>query len=89
MVVTRDKMMMISVMLIKSLFRLLRKQDRHTGKLLHFLHRWPTIAQYSLASSRENLIGHVLAWPAEQVERCCGRIAEETHQISSHGITKV
>ena len=42
-----------------------------------------------LHSSRENLIGHVLAWPAEQVERCCGRIAEETHQISSHGITKV
>jgi len=38
---------------------------------------------------RENLIGHVLAWPAEQVERCCGRITEETHQISSHGITKV
>ena len=46
-------------------------------------------AQYSRTSSRENLIGHVLAWPAEQVERCCGRIAEETHQISSHGITKV
>merc|ERR1711971_1180232 len=38
---------------------------------------------------RENLIGHVLGWPAEQVERCCGRIAEETHQNSSHGITKV
>merc|ERR1719347_889785 len=38
---------------------------------------------------KEPLIGHVLAWPAEQVERCCGRITEETHQISSHGITKV
>merc|ERR1719483_578400 len=38
---------------------------------------------------REPLIGHVLGWPAEQVERGCNRISEEAHQISSHGITKV
>lgn len=38
---------------------------------------------------REQLIGHVLGWPAEQVERGCQRISEEGHQISSHGITKV
>jgi len=38
---------------------------------------------------KEPLIGHVLGWPAEQVERGCNRISEEAHQISSHGITKV
>merc|ERR1712055_957978 len=38
---------------------------------------------------KEPLIGHVLAWPAEQVEKGCNRISEEAHQISSHGITKV
>jgi len=38
---------------------------------------------------REPLIGHVLGWPAEQVERGCNRISEEAHQIASHGITKV
>lgn len=38
---------------------------------------------------KEPLIGHVLGWPAEQVERGCQRISEEGHQISSHGITKV
>jgi len=56
------------------------------------LHSLPPPLQLTPSLSRlyrENLIGHVLAWPAEQVERCCGRIAEETHQISSHGITKV
>merc|ERR1719362_1524161 len=56
------------------------------------LHSLPPPLQLTPSLSRlyrENLIGHVLGWPAEQVERCCGRIAEETHQISSHGITKV
>ena len=38
---------------------------------------------------KEPLIGHVLAWPAEQVERGCCRISEEAHQLASHGITKV
>merc|ERR1712096_194995 len=38
---------------------------------------------------KEPLIGHVLGWPAEQVERGCNRISEEAQQISSHGITKV
>jgi len=38
---------------------------------------------------KEPLIGHVLGWPAEQVERGCNKISEEAHQISSHGITKV
>eukprot|EP00092_Neocalanus_flemingeri_P039303 GFUD01042789.1.p1 GENE.GFUD01042789.1~~GFUD01042789.1.p1 ORF type:complete len:618 (+),score=166.66 GFUD01042789.1:72-1925(+) len=38
---------------------------------------------------KEPLISHVLGWPAEQVERGCNRIAEESQQISSHGITKV
>jgi len=38
---------------------------------------------------KEPLIGHVLGWPAEQVEDGCNRISKEAHQISSHGITKV
>jgi len=38
---------------------------------------------------KEPLIGHVLGWPAEQVERGCNRISEEAQQIASHGITKV
>jgi len=38
---------------------------------------------------KEDLIGHVQSWPAEQLERGCHRLEEEAHQISSHGITRV
>jgi len=38
---------------------------------------------------REDLISHVQNWPAEQIERGCNRLADEVHQISSHGITRV
>jgi len=38
---------------------------------------------------KEELITHVLGWPAEQVERASNRVDEEAQQISSHGITKV
>lgn len=56
------------------------------------LHTLPPPVQLTPSLSRlyrENLIGHVLGWPAEQVEKCSMRISEESHQISSHGITKV
>lgn len=56
------------------------------------LHTLPPPIQLTPSLSRlyrEDLIGHVLSWPAEQVEKCSNRVGEETHQISSHGITKV
>lgn len=38
---------------------------------------------------REQLIGHVLAWPAEQVERAINKVGEDANTISNHTITKV
>ena len=33
--------------------------------------------------------GHVLAWPAEPVERVINKVSEDANQISNHAITKV
>ena len=38
---------------------------------------------------KEQLIGHVLAWPAEHVERGINKVGEDANQISNHAITKV
>ena len=38
---------------------------------------------------KEQLIGHVLAWPAEHVERGINKVGEDANQISNHHITKV
>jgi len=38
---------------------------------------------------REQLIGHVLGWPAEHLEKASNKVNEEHHNISSHAITKV
>ena len=38
---------------------------------------------------RESLIGHVVAWPAESVERMAGRVNEDHNNISNLGVTKV
>ena len=38
---------------------------------------------------KESLIGHVVAWPAEAVERVAGRVNEDHNNISNLGVTKV
>lgn len=38
---------------------------------------------------KEQLIGHVLAWPAEHVERAINKVGEDANTISNHTITKV
>ena len=38
---------------------------------------------------KEQLIGHVLAWPAEHVEKGINKVSEDANQISNHAITKV
>ena len=38
---------------------------------------------------KEQLIGHVLAWPAEQVERAINKVGEDANTISNLTITKV
>ena len=38
---------------------------------------------------REQLIGHVLGWPAEHLEKASNKVNEDHHNISSHAITKV
>ena len=38
---------------------------------------------------KESLIGHVVAWPAESVERMAGRVNEDHNNISNLGVTKV
>lgn len=38
---------------------------------------------------KEQLIGHVLGWPAEPVERGINKVSEDANQISNHAITKV
>lgn len=38
---------------------------------------------------RESLIGHVIGWPAEGVERACQRVNEDHNNISNLGVTKV
>ena len=38
---------------------------------------------------KEQLIGHVLAWPAEHVERGINKVGEDANTISNHHITKV
>jgi len=48
-----------------------------------------TLTPFLAKLYKEELIGHVQNWPAEQLERGCHRLEEEAHQISSHGITKV
>ena len=35
------------------------------------------------------ITGHVLAWPAEPVERVINKVSEDANQISNHAITKV
>ena len=56
------------------------------------LHPPPTAIQLTPSLSRlyrEQLIGHVLAWPAEQVERAINKVGEDANTISNHTITKV
>jgi len=38
---------------------------------------------------KEQLIGHVLGWPAEHLENACKKVTEEHHSVTSHVITKV
>ena len=45
----------------------------------------PSLARFY----KESLIGHVVNWPAEAVEKTCQRINEEHLNISNLGITKV
>jgi len=38
---------------------------------------------------KEPLIGHVLGWPAEHLEKACNKVSEDHHSVTSHVITKV